>query len=110
MNLSISRKTYGGGDNSWLGSRHGVANARSVTLTASAFTGPTVPSGTPLSVAANGSAVPYVAGTGTLAFVIGSQDISGGDSTVPALDHGRVIVAKLPVAFTAPANGQFVFV
>jgi hypothetical protein len=115
MNLSITRKTHGGGDNSWLGSRHGVANARTVTLDADAFTGLTdgiVPSGTPINVAGD-LAVPFTDVAGAeLAFVIGTQSVADGDATVPALDHGRVIVANVPGTFTVPATaatGAFVF-
>lgn len=110
MSLSLTRESHGGGDNSWLGSRRGVATARTVTLDASAFTGPVVKSGTPVAIT-DGLAVPFTTG-GTLAgFIVGDQSVAGGDSTAPLLDHGRVIVAKLPVAFTAPATaGQFVFV
>jgi hypothetical protein len=112
MNLSVTTTTHGGGDNSWLGSRHGVANARTVTLDADAFTGPIVPSGTPIAITA-GLAVPFTddATQDLVGFVIGDQSIADGDSSVPVLDHGRVIKANLPVAFTAPANaGAFIFV
>ena len=116
MNLSITRKSYGGGDNSWMGSRHGVANARTVTLDADAFTGLTdgvVPSGTPINVAGD-LAVPFTDTAGAeLAFVIGDQSVAEGDATVPALDHGRVIVDNVPGTFAAPATavaGAFVFV
>lgn len=115
MNLSINRKTYGGGDNSWLGSRHGVANARTVTLDAAAFTGLTdglVPSGTPVNIAGD-LAVPFTDTAGAeLAFVIGTQSVSDGNATVPALDHGRIIVANVPGTFAVPATaaaGAFVF-
>lgn len=114
MDLSISRKTYGGGDHSWLGSRHGVANARSVTLSGAAFAG-AVESGQPIAIV-GGLGVAYnpagTDGSQTLAgFVIGGFSVDGADTAVPVLDHGRIIVANLPVAFTAPANtGQFIYV
>lgn len=113
MNLSITRTTYGGGDYSWLGSRRGVSTARSVTLSDAAFTGD-VASGTPVAIV-SGLAVPYNSagsdGSQNLAgFVLGDHTVTG-DTTVPLLDTGRVIVANLPIAFTAPANaGSFVFV
>lgn len=114
MSLSITRTTHGGGNHSWLGSRHGVANARSVTLSGAAFAGD-VASGTPIAIV-GGLGVAYnpagTNGSQVLAgFVIGSVSVNGADTMAPLLDHGRVITAKLPVAFTAPANaGQFVFV
>lgn len=115
MNLSVTRESHGGGDYSWLGSRHGVANARTVTLDADAFTGLTngvVPSGTPVNVAGD-LAVPFADVAGAeLAFVLGDQSVAQGDATVPALDHGRVIVANVPGSFAAPAtaaSGAFIF-
>jgi len=113
MNLSITRTTYGGGNFSWLGSRRGVSTARSVTLSDAAFTGD-VASGTPVAIV-GGVAVPYNSagsdGSQVLAgFILGDHAVTG-DTAAPLLDHGRVIKANLPVAFTAPANaGSFVFV
>lgn len=105
----------GGGDDSWMGSRHGVAESHPGTLDASAFTGATgvtdgvVPSGYPVMEAA-GLLVPFDDATGDLrGFSIGDRDISTGDEPTAVLDHGRVIVANLPVAFTAPAVSAFVF-
>lgn len=112
----IQTETFGSGDTSWVGSTHGINNARSEMLDISAFTAGThypkgyIPSGTP--VAKVGSAlVPYdateatVTGAGILAgFVLFDQRVVGtADFSVPLLDHGRVIVAKVPITFVKPA-------
>lgn len=112
----IKTETFGGGDLSWLGSDHGIANARTAVLDISTFTAGThypngyIPSGLPVALVA-GVLVPYDAtegtttGAGILAgFVLTDQPVVGtADFGVPLFDHGRVIVANLPISFTAPA-------
>lgn len=112
----LKTETFGGGDQSWLGSAHGIANARTEVLDISAFTAGThypngyIPSGLPVAKVA-GVLVPYdategtVTGAGILAgFVLTDQSVVGtADFGVPLFDHGRVITSKLPIAFTAPA-------
>lgn len=116
----LRSETYGAGDQSWLGSSHGINECRTETLDISAFTLAThypngyIPSGTPVAKVA-GLLVPYdvteatVTNGGILAghlftdqVVIGTDDFA-----VPLLDHGRVKVAKvaaLPYAgFVKPA-------
>jgi len=125
----LKNETFGGGDLSWLGSAHGIANARTEVLDISTFTAGThypngyIPSGTPVAKV-GGVLVPYdateatVTGAGVLAgFVLTDQPVVGtADFGVPVLDHGRVRTAKLPAAFTAPtaaakrAATTFVFV
>lgn len=111
-------ETIGSGDMSWLGSSHGLRNARTVILDISAFTANThypdgyIPSGTPLAIV-GGLAVPYdktegtTTGAGILAgHLLTDQPVVGtNDFGVPLLDHGRVIAAKVP--YTA---GVFTFV
>ncbi|WP_054953085.1 hypothetical protein [Flaviflexus massiliensis] len=110
MALGVTSETVAGGNLSWLGSRHGVANARTGTLKTSAFTDKHVPSGTPVSVDTDGLYVPYTDGALT-GFVINDSNVEGGDEPVAILDHGRIRVANLPVEFTVPANaGAFIFV
>lgn len=115
----LKTETFGGGDQSWLGSAHGIANARTEVLDISAFTAGThypdgyIRSGTPVAKV-GGVLVPYDAtegttdGAGVLAgFVLTDQKVSGADDFgVPLLDHGRVITAKLPIAFTAPVAAE----
>lgn len=114
----LRQETFGTGDMSWLGSTHGLRNARTAILDISTFTAGThypdgyIPSGTPVALVA-GLLVPYdkteatVTGAGILAgFVLTDQPVVGtADFAVPLLDHGRVIVAKVPYSggFVAPA-------
>ena len=112
MALGITSKSFGGGDDSWMGSRHGVETATTITLDESAFTDKLVKSGTPIvKSATDGLAEPYDTGDVLYGFVIGDHDISDGDTPVAVMWHGRVIVDNLPVAFTPPAAaGLFDFV
>ena len=112
----LSTETFGGGDLSWLGSTHGISNARTEILDISAFTAAThypdgyIKSGTPVAKV-GGVLVPYdateatVTGAGVLAgFVLTDQKVVGTDDfAVPLFDHGRVIASKLPISFTAPS-------
>lgn len=114
----LKTETFGSGDQSWLGSTHGIRNARTVTIDVSAFTAGThypdgyIPSGTPVAIVAN-LAVPYdktegtVTGAGILAgFILTDQPVVGTvDFPAPLLDHGRVIVSKVPYSggFATPA-------
>lgn len=105
--------SYGGSKLSWLGSREGVATARTGTLTG--FTG-TVVSGTPVAEV-GGFYVAYDAagddGTEALAgFILSDVTVRDGRDTVVAiLDRGRIRADRLPVEFTAPAeSGRFTFV
>ena len=114
----LTSETFGAGDQSWLGSSHGIHECRTETLDVSAFTEAThypdgyIPSGTPVAKV-GGVLVPYTSaeatttGAGVLAgFVFTDQPVVGtGDFAVPLLDHGRVKAAKVPDgtdAFTAP--------
>lgn len=131
----MKSETYGAGDQSWLGSAHGIYNGRTETIDISAFTAGThypngyIPSGTPVALSA-GLLVPYdktegtVTGAGILAgFILTDQPIPAGstaDFAAPLLDHGRVKVSKVPYnntfTFAAPvaaaksATSNFVYV
>lgn len=115
----LASETIGSGDQSWLGSAHGIANCRTELLDISAFTAGThypngyIPSGTPVAKV-GGVLVPYdsteatVTNAGVLAgFLFTDQRVVGtNDFAVPVLDHGRVRAAKVPQganAFTAPS-------
>jgi hypothetical protein len=126
----MKSETIGAGDQSWLGSDHGIYNGRTETLDISAFTAGThypngyIPSGTPVALV-GGMLVPYdkteavTTNAGVLAgFVLTDQPVVGtNDFAVPLLDHGRVKVSKVPYSggFAAPvaalkaAAAQFVF-
>lgn len=114
----MQSENLGTGDQSWLGSSHGINDCRTELLDISAFTEAThfpngyIPSGTPVAKV-SGVLVPYTSaegtttGAGVLAgFLFTDQKVVGdGDFAVPVLDHGRVRSAKVPAgsdAFTAP--------
>lgn len=114
----LRTESWAADDFSWLGSAHGIWNARTVTLDISAFTEAThypdgfIPSGTPLGQLASGLYAPYdeteatTTGAGILAgFLFGAAKVHPGlTEDIPAalLDHGRVVVANLPITFVAP--------
>ena len=109
----LKTETFGAGDQSWLGSAHGIWNCRTETIDISAFTAGThypngyLPSGLPLAKVA-GLLVPYASGGSGGAeilagFLFTDQTVDGAaDFAAPLLDHGRVKTANLPVAFTKP--------
>jgi hypothetical protein len=111
-------ETIGSGDQSWLGSAHGIVNARTELLDISTFTEGThypngyIPSGTPVAKV-GGVLVPYTSAEGTTTnagvlagHILTDQPVVGtNDFAVPVIDHGRVKTAKVPQgsdAFTAP--------
>jgi hypothetical protein len=107
----LSTTTIGTGDQSWLGSTHGIYNARTETVNTSAFTAAThypngyIASGTPVALV-GGLLVPYdvTAGTTTGAGVLAGHlltdqaVVGAGNFAAPVLDHGRVKTAKVPFA------------
>lgn len=109
----LTSETIGGGDQSWLGSTHGIGNARTETVDISTFTAGThypngyIPSGFPVAIVA-GLAVPYdvtvgtTTGAGILAgHLLTDVRVSGtADIPAPVLDHGRVKVAKVATVLT----------
>lgn len=111
----LRSETLGTGDQSWLGSAHGIWNGRTETVDISAFTANThypdgyLPSGTPVAEV-SGKLVPYdktgatVTAAGILAgHILTDQPVVGtGDFPAPLLDHGRVKTAKVPHSFEAP--------
>lgn len=114
----LKTETFGAGDQSWLGSTHGIHECRTEVLDISAFTSGThfpdgfIPSGTPVAKV-GGLLVPYdsneatTTNAGVLAgHLFTDQPVVGtADFAVPLLDHGRVIASKVPVganAFVAP--------
>lgn len=112
----LTTESFGSGDQSWLGSAHGISNARTETIDISTFTAGThfpdgyIRSGTPVAKV-GGVLVPYdalettVTGAGILAgFVLFDQKVSGtADFPAALLDHGRVKASKVPVTFVKPA-------
>lgn len=110
MSLNIVSEKVGGGDDSWLGSRHGVVNAESGTLDAGEFSGDEVLSGTP--VVKDGDKLAPAGDDAPEGFVIGDHSVKNGDAIVPVLWHGRIKTQNLPVdTFTVPAEpGAFTYV
>jgi hypothetical protein len=131
MDLGVRIDAEGRDDQSWLGSAHGTSSAQSISLAVAAFTKAThypngyFPSGLPLgkytSGANSGKFGPYTAGASD-----GSQTLAGFLFTATAaprnssstsvgaalLDHGRVIVSKLPIPVDATAqatNAHFIY-
>lgn len=114
----LTSETVGAGDQSWLGSSHGIHECRTEVLDVSAFTAGThypngyIPSGTPVAKV-SGLLVPYTSAEGTTTgagilagHLFTDQEVEGtNDFPVPLLDHARVKTSKVPQgtdAFTAP--------
>lgn len=103
----MKRETWGAGDQSWLGSSHGIGDARTGNVDISAFTKAThfpngyLPSGTDVAEV-NDKLVPYDStatdGAEVLAgFILFDQATDGvEDINVPVHDQGRIIVDHLP--------------
>jgi hypothetical protein len=111
------------GDQTWLASTRGIRHNRSCKLQVSAFTVDPelgyIPSGTPLALVDsddNGfEAVPFdsagVGATGILAGFLFTDQVVRPESTdeyinAPLMDHGRIRISRLPVAFTAPVAAK----
>lgn len=121
----LRTENFGSGDQSWLGSTHGIRNARTEILDVSAFTAAThfpdgyIPAGTPVGKV-NGLLVPYdiTAGTTTgagilVGHILTDQKVVGtADFGVPLFDHGRVIASKVAgilsawSSFVAPSSAK----
>lgn len=116
MMPNFKSENFGSGDQSWLGSAHGIANCRTEKLKVSTFTKGThypdgfIPSGTPVAKV-GGELVAYdateatVTDAGVIAGHIFTDQVVGADAyiNVPLLDHGRVKADKVPGDFTVPA-------
>lgn len=113
----LSVETYGSGDQSWLGSTHGIHSCRTETVDPTKFTAAThypnghIRSGQPVAKV-GGVLVPFNSngadGSQNLAgFIYTDQKVVGtAKFAVPLLDHGRVKVGRLSALvgnFTPPA-------
>lgn len=116
----LTTEQYGTGDQTWLGSTHGIRNARTVSLDPSKFTKADhypdgyILSGQPLTIT-DDVAGPYTGEGDFHGFLLTDQTVVDDETViaVPVLDHGRVNVSKLPVSdFSAPAaeNDKTTFV
>lgn len=109
----LRTENLGPGDQSWLGSTHGIRNARTGIIDISTFTAGThypdgyLRSGTPVALV-GGVYVAYdvtvgtTTGAGILAgHILTDQQVVGtADFGAPILDHGRVNVAKVAAIYT----------
>lgn len=112
----LRTESIGGGDQSWLGSTHGIGNCRTGTLDVSTFTAGThypngfIPSGTALDCADEKALKPYVDGVDAkLGYLFTDQPVVASTDKLPApvLRHGLINTTKLPIAFVAaPAQGS----
>lgn len=117
---NLRTETFGPGDQSWLGSTHGIRNARTGIIDVSTFTKSThypdgfIKSGTPVALV-DGKYVPYdvtaetVTAAGVLAgHILTDQRVIGTeDFGAPIFDHGRVNIAKVPfAAFVKPTAAK----
>lgn len=130
MDLRLRTESFGVEDQTWLGSAHGTDAARSVTLDVDTFVSGThypngyLPSGIPLGkITADGTYGLYDPeaddGRAVLAgFLFTTQAVNAGAESIvaPMLDHGKVILANLPVAIAdaaaaaADVEGRIIFV
>lgn len=132
MDLTVRTETFGAGNLSWLGSKRGTNEARTVTIKRSALTknthypDGTLKSGFALAKITDSGKEKYVPYDSTASdgkeilagFLFTDQrlrDDSTSDIVGPLLDSGRIKLAKLPatsptVAADAETSGQFVFV
>ena len=110
--MPVTTEKWGDSNLTWLGSAHGLRNARTMTLDPADFTAKVkdgvVPSGTAVAVV-SGKLAPYnAAGSGDatklVGFVLTDQSTTRGPVAAPVLDHGRIRLAGLPdTAFAVPA-------
>lgn len=116
----LKTETYGAGDQSWLGSDHGIFNCRTGTIDVSTFTKAThypngyFPSGLIVNVADEGAVKPFTGAAGEVFAVLFTDRSTDGvtDREAPIFRHGIVKTAKLPVQTNLPAAAPagFVFV
>lgn len=103
MQLNPIREPLGVDNRKWLGSRHGVANAQTVTIDGKKISAVVkdnvLPSGIPLKRGAGGKYEPVTAvGDALAGFLLTSQSAKQKDVDIvaPMLDRGRIRVKYLP--------------
>lgn len=107
----MKTESFGSGDQTWLLSDHGLFNSHTVTIKASAFTKAThypdgyLPSGLIVNIADRKAVKPFTGGAGEkLGIILFDQPTDGAaDFAAPALWHGSIVTAKLPVTTNLPA-------
>lgn len=101
----LRTETFGSGDQSWLGSTHGIGNARTSVIDVSAFTAAThypdgyIRSGTEVNAANESAVTPYTGAAGEqLGYVLTDQRVVGSqDFDAPILRHGIINISNLPI-------------
>lgn len=116
----LRKKSWSAGDQSWLGSTHGIRNCRTAVLDVSTFTAAThypngyFPSGLIVNCANEGAVLPWTAALGEVFGVLFTEQPTDGieDLNVPVLRHGTVKTTRLPVSTGLPttAPNGFVFI
>lgn len=116
----LKTESFGSGDQTWLGSTHGIYNAVTGTIDVSAFTKAThypdghFPSGLIVNAADLGALKPFTGVAGEeLGFLLTDQSTDGvTDIAAPVLLHGSIKTANLPVSTNLPtaAPNGFVFI
>lgn len=121
MDIAIKRASFGQDNQDWLGSAHGTTAAQSITLDVSTFTKADhypngfLKSGLPLQKSGEKHGL-WTAGADLAGFLF-TPVSTPADPATPVggaiYEHGRVIVAKLPVsvdtAGQATAAGRIIF-
>lgn len=103
-------------DLTWLGSKHAVGDARTVTIDGTKlaeYADGYIPSGIALTERADGLYEPATSPGQVAGFLLTHQRHVAGNIVAPMLDHGRVIAAKLPdqsVEATAINSPHFIVV
>lgn len=118
----LRTENFGSGNQSWLGSTHGIRNARTAVIDISTFTAAThypdgyLRSGTEVNAANEAAVKPYTGAAGEkLGYLLTDQKVYGTeDFGAPILRHGIINTAKLPIAHVtagdAKAEQGFTFV
>ncbi len=109
----LRTENFGPGDQSWLGSTHGIRNARTSVIDISAFTKAThfpdgyLRSGTEVNAADESAVKPYTGAEGEqLGYVLTDQPVVGDqDFGAPILRHGIINISKLPIAHEDAGDG-----
>ena len=116
----LRTESFSPGDQTWLGSDHGIFNCRTSTIDISTFVKAThypdgyIRSGQAVNVADEATVKPWTdAANEVLGFVLTDQPTDGvADFAVPILRHGTIATDRLPSALTKATGDSknFVFV
>lgn len=99
MSFAFKKVDIPADDLTWLGSKHAVNDARTVTVDGSKLTKYAdgyIPSGIALTEGEDGRFIPATDASKVDGFLLTHQRHDAGNIVAPLLDHGRVIAANLP--------------